>query len=54
VKNQLHAVLTGEIEYIIKQKYKVQSFVKSGGFGDVFFARHIEKNYEVAVKFVSI
>lgn len=29
------------------------NFCKGGAFGEVFFARHAEKNYEVAIKFVS-
>lgn len=38
----------------IKEKYKVTGFIRGGGFGDVFNAVHTEKNYEVAVKFVSL
>lgn len=41
-------------DYIIKGKYKLMNYLKGGGFGDIFFARHVEKNYEVAIKFVSI
>ena len=41
-------------EYIIKEKYKLLNYIKGGGFGDVFFAIHIDKNYEVAIKFVMI
>lgn len=26
---------------------------KGGGFGDIFIAQHVEKSYEVAIKFVS-
>lgn len=37
---------------MIKNKYKLLNYVKGGGFGDVFFARHIHKNYDVAIKFV--
>ncbi len=39
-------------EYIIKGKYKLLNYVKGGSFGDIFFAKHIEKNYDVAIKFV--
>ncbi len=46
------ANFSGEKEYIIKQKYKLLNYCKGGAFGDVFFARHIEKGYDVAVKFV--
>ncbi len=38
---------------VIKEKYRVTGFIKGGGFGDVFNAVHTEKNYDVAVKFVS-
>jgi serine/threonine protein kinase len=41
-------------EHIIKQKYKLVNFGKGGAFGDVFFAKHTEKGYDVAIKFVSI
>ena len=47
------ANFTGEKEYIIKQKYKLLKYCKGGAFGDVFFAKHIEKGYDVAIKFVS-
>lgn len=40
-------------EYLIKGKYILENFCKGGAFGEVFFARHAEKNYEVAIKFVS-
>ncbi len=36
--------------YIIKGKYKLINFYKAGGFGQIFFAKHLEKGYEVAVK----
>jgi hypothetical protein len=39
-------------DYVIKDKYKISNFCKAGAFGDVFYARHTEKNYEVAIKFV--
>eukprot|EP00347_Sterkiella_histriomuscorum_P024208 403331935 len=38
-------------EYLIKGKYILMNFCKGGAFGEVFFARHSEKNYEVAIKF---
>jgi serine/threonine protein kinase len=38
---------------LIKEKYLVTGFIRGGGFGDVFLAKHTEKGYEVAVKFVS-
>jgi hypothetical protein len=38
---------------VIKEKYRVQGFIRGGAFGDVFFAKHVQKNYDVAVKFVS-
>jgi len=41
-------------DYLIKGKYILIKFCKGGAFGEVFFARHAEKNYEVAIKFVSI
>ena len=47
------ANFTGEKEYIIKSKYKLLNYCKGGAFGDVFFAKHIEKGYDVAIKFVS-
>ena len=37
---------------MIKDKYKLTNYCKGGAFGEVFFAKHIEKNYDVAVKFV--
>lgn len=40
-------------EYIVKQKYKLLNYCKGGAFGDVFFAKHTDKGYEVAIKFVS-
>ncbi len=46
------ANFTGEKDYIIKQKYKLLNYCKGGAFGDVFFARHVEKGYDVAIKFV--
>lgn len=42
-----------QLDYLIKQKYKLMNYCKGGAFGDVFFAKHIEKNYDVAIKFVS-
>lgn len=38
--------------YTIKEKYQLLSHCKAGAFGDVFFAKHITKEYEVAVKLV--
>lgn len=40
-------------DYLIKGKYMLVNFCKGGAFGEVFFAKHAEKNYEVAIKFVS-
>jgi hypothetical protein len=37
---------------VIKDKYKVNGFIRGGAFGDVFFAKHSQKNYDVAIKFV--
>lgn len=37
----------------LKNKYQIQFFAKGGGFGEVYIAKHINKDYEVAVKFVS-
>lgn len=48
------ANFSGDREYVIKQKYKLLNYCKGGAFGDVFFACHIEKGYDVAVKFVSL
>lgn len=45
------ANFTGITEYVIKQKYKLLNYCKGGAFGDVFFACHVHKGYEVAVKF---
>ena len=39
---------------IIKEKYVVQMYYKTGGFGEIYFAKHIKKSYEVAIKFVYI
>lgn len=36
---------------MIKDKYRVTGYIRGGGFGDVFVAKHLKKNYEVAVKF---
>ena len=47
------ANFTGDKEYTIKQKYKLLNYCKGGAFGDVYFAKHVEKGYEVAIKFVS-
>ena len=47
------ANFTGIKEYVIKQKYKLLNYCKGGAFGDVFFACHVDKGYEVAVKFVN-
>ena len=44
---------TGEREYLIKGKYVLLNFCKGGAFGEVFFAKHAEKGYEVAIKFVN-
>lgn len=52
IANDKMLALNNEKEYVIKGKYKLLNYVKGGGFGDIFFARHIEKNYEVAIKFV--
>ena len=41
-------------EYLIKDKYRLLCFCKGGAFGDVFFAKHAEKGYDVAVKFVNL
>lgn len=38
---------------MIKDKYKLVAYYKAGGFGEIFFAKHIFKGYEVAIKFVS-
>jgi serine/threonine protein kinase len=38
---------------VVKEKYKIMDFIKGGGFGDVFLAKHTEKGYDVAVKIVS-
>jgi hypothetical protein len=43
--------MDGEV-IILKEKYQLQFFTKSGGFGEVFIGKHIFKDYEVAVKFV--
>ena len=48
------ASFTNEQEYVIKNKYKLVNYCKGGAFGDVFFAKHTEKSYDVAIKFVSI
>lgn len=45
---------TADIDYIIKEKYKLSNYCKGGAFGDVFFAKHVVKNYDVAIKFVSL
>ena len=37
---------------VLKEKYKVVDFIRGGGFGDVFLAKHVQKSYDVAVKFV--
>ncbi|CDW90421.1 protein kinase domain containing protein [Stylonychia lemnae] len=37
---------------MIKEKYLVLNFCKGGAFGEVFFGKHIVKEYEVAIKFV--
>ena len=47
------ANFSSDKDYVIKEKYKLLNYLKGGAFGDVYFARHIEKNYEVAIKFVS-
>jgi len=39
---------------IIKNKYILGNHSKKGGFGEVIIARHIEKEYDVAVKFSSM
>lgn len=43
---------TGE-NIIIKGKYKIINFYKAGGFGQIFFAKHTSKGYDVAIKVVS-
>ena len=48
------ANFSGEKDYIIKGKYRLANYCKGGAFGDVFFAKHTEKGYDVAIKFVSI
>ena len=53
-KNHLIFIFKVLIGITIKEKYKVTGFIRGGGFGDVFNAVHTEKNYEVAVKFVSL
>ena len=42
-----------ETDYVIKGKYVLKNYIKGGGFGDIFIAKHKDKNYEVAIKFVS-
>lgn len=37
---------------MIKQKYVLENYYKGGAFGDIFFAKHLVKDYEVAVKLV--
>ncbi|CDW82169.1 protein kinase-like protein [Stylonychia lemnae] len=38
---------------ILKNKYQLCFFSKGGGFGEVYIAKHITKEYDVAVKFVT-
>ena len=47
----LFIVLKGQI---LKEKYRIVDFIRGGGFGDVFLAKHVVKNYDVAVKIVSV
>lgn len=39
---------------IIKDKYVIRDYIRGGGFGDVFLAKHFDKNYDIAVKFVRL
>lgn len=47
------SAFSNDAEYVIKEKYKLSNYCKGGAFGEVFFAKHIDKNYDVAIKFVN-
>jgi hypothetical protein len=47
------AKFTDPADCVIKQKYKLLEFCKGGAFGDVYFGKHVDKGYDVAIKFVS-
>jgi serine/threonine protein kinase len=41
-------------EILVHGKFKLLNFHKAGGFGEIFFAKHKERGFDVAIKFVSI
>eukprot|EP00347_Sterkiella_histriomuscorum_P016337 403353577 len=43
-----------DTDYIIKGKYILKNYIKGGGFGDIFIAKHKDKGYEVAIKFSDV